>query len=140
MVDYPLRFETESFAQKGDKTWVSATGDKEIELTVPEEFGGEEGTPSPESLYCMSVENCLLATFKTIAERQDVEFDRIESRSEAVLSRDSEGRPEIKEADVNITVYGIEDEKAEEIREMTLKNCFIHRSVKTEIKTEFEFK
>lgn len=140
MVEYPIRFFSSSKTDSGANLWHAGSGNFETEVSYPEEFGGDDGYPSPENLFVMAVENCMVATFKKIAERRKLVFDHINSEAEAKLERNSEGRPVIKEAEVSITVTGVEDEsRAEEVKEAALKNCFIHRSVKTDIESEFDF-
>lgn len=141
MVDYPVKFSSDTKSDSGANHWHASSGNFETEVSYPEEFGGEEEHPSPESLFLMAVENCLVATFTKIAERQELVFEHIDSGAEAYLDRNEEGRPVIKEAEVSITVEGVEDrEKAEQVKEAALRNCFIHRSVKTEITSDFEFR
>jgi len=140
MVDYPIKFSSSSKSDSGANHWHASSGTFETELSFPEEFGGQEPYLSPETLFTMSIENCLVATFIKIAERRNLVFDHIDSEAEATLDRNSEGRPLIKEAEVEITVKGVEDKrKAKQVEEETLKNCFIHRSAKTEIESVFRF-
>ena len=141
MVDYPVRFSSRSDAKNSEETWHLKTDEGlETDMSVPEEFGGDSENPSPEDLFSASLQTCMIATFKTIAERKNLEYKRIESRAEVTLDRGKDSRPVMKEAEINLEVIGVNDrEKAEKVAEATEKNCFIHNSVKTDVRTSFEF-
>ncbi|MFB6209744.1 MAG: OsmC family protein [Candidatus Nanohaloarchaea archaeon] len=140
MVKYPLEFESETKATEEEKRWETRLSDEELDVSVPEEFGGEETAASPEQIFVAALENCVVATFKTIAERKQLKFDSIESESNAVLDRAEDSRPMIEEAQIVVKVSGVENEdKADQVRQAAIKNCFIHRSVKTDIEEEFRW-
>ncbi|MFB6209740.1 MAG: OsmC family protein [Candidatus Nanohaloarchaea archaeon] len=140
MVDYPLEFFSATEASKGEDSWEAGISDQSLDVSVPEEFGGVDSLATPEDLFLSSIENCIVATFKTIAERKNLEFETIESSSRAVLDRGKDSRPIVDKAEVDVVLKGIADEeKAEEVREAAMKNCFIHRSVKTEIEESFSW-
>ncbi|MFB6245651.1 MAG: OsmC family protein [Candidatus Nanohaloarchaea archaeon] len=135
MVEYPVIFETSSEVESGEEEWDSSLG----AVSKPEEFGGTDA-PSPERLFAASLENCVLATFATIAGRKGLEFDSADSESRTVLDRRDDGRPAITEASIDVTVRGVGDESAaREIARQSEKNCFIHRSVKTDVDVSFKF-
>ena len=141
MVDYPVEFSSSSEAEKGEEEWNLETGEGlETDMTVPEEFGGDSENPSPEDLFSASLQTCMIATFKTIAERKNLGYDRISSEASVNLDRGDDSRPVMKEAEINLEVKGVEDQKkAEKVAQATEKNCFIHNSVKTDVRTSFEF-
>jgi organic hydroperoxide reductase OsmC/OhrA len=140
MVDYPVEFNSESQAEKKDEDWHLETDEGlETDMTVPEEFGGDSNNPSPEDLFSASLQTCMIATFKTIAERKDLDYQRIESEASVNLDRGEDSRPVMKKADINLGVKGIDEkEKAEKVAQATEKNCFIHNSVKTDVRISFE--
>ena len=142
MVDYPVRFNSRSDAEKGEKKWNLETDEGlETDMTVPEEFGGDSENPSPEDLFSASLQTCMIATFKTIAERKNLDYDRISSEATINLDRGEDSRPVMKEAEIDLEVQGVEDQgKAEKVAQATEKNCFIHNSVKTDVRTNFEFR
>ena len=141
MVDYPLNFKAESEAEKEEKKWRLETGEGlETEMSTPEKFGGSSSNPSPEDLFNASLNTCILATFKITAERKNLEYETLEVNSDTSLARNDDGRPVMKTADIEVTVHGSTDsELAKEVADITEKNCFIHNSVKTNVKTEFRF-
>ena len=142
MVDYPVEFSSSSDAEKGEEKWRLETDEGlETDMTVPEEFGGDSENPSPEDLFSASLQTCMIATFKTIAERKNLSYDRISSEASVNLDRGEDSRPVMKEAEIDLEVTGIEDQgKAESVAQATEKNCFIHNSVKTDVRTNFEFR
>ena len=142
MVDYPVEFSSESEVKKEDEKWSLETDEGlETEMSVPEDFGGDEKNPSPEDLFSASLQTCMIATFKTIAERKDLEYREIESEARLKLDRGEDSRPVMKEGEINVVVKGVQDtEKAEKVAQAAEKNCFIHNSVKTDVRTSFEFR
>ena len=141
MVEYPIKFGSKAEAGKDEDGWRLETDEGlETEMTVPEEFGGSDRKPSPEDLFTASIQTCVIATFKSIAERKGLEYERIETEIKASLDRGDDSRPLIKEADIAVEVSGVKDrEKASEIASATDRNCFIHKSVKTDISTDYSF-
>lgn len=143
MVEYPVKFEATAEESSEEEEWeVSTTEGMETRMTTPEEFGGDSENPSPEDLFTASLTSCVLATFRITAERKGLEYERIEVNCEAALDRgEKEGRPVMKEADLEIRVEGVSDmDLAEQIGKISERNCFIHNSVNTDVNTSFEFR
>lgn len=141
MVNYPITFTSNSEASSEDHKWSLETGEGlKTSMSVPEDFGGDEKHPSPEDLFSASIQTCMLATFKTVAERKGLTYERIEVEAEINLDRGEDSRPVMKDGKIEVSVTGVENtEKAEKVAEAAEKNCFIHNSVKTDVKTEFKF-
>ncbi len=109
-------------------------------MSVPEEFDGTDDVPSPEDLFNASIMTCVIATFKSIADRKGLKYSSISAEAEGVLGRGENTRPIIKEVEITVEVNDVEDrDKAEGVASATRKNCFIHNSVKTEVTTSFKF-
>lgn len=141
MVEYPISFSSESHAEGKEKSWTLKTDEGlQTQMTVPTEFGGDNKNPSPEDLFSASLQTCLIATFKSIAERKNLNYREIICEANLELDRGEDSRPVMKKGEIELEVEGIEDiEKAEKVSKATEKNCFIHNSVKTDLKIEFEF-
>jgi uncharacterized OsmC-like protein len=141
MVDYPIEVSATAEAEKSGDGWHLNTDENlKTDMSLPEEFGGSSETPSPEDLFNASVMSCVIATFKSIAERQDLDYESIKTEAESVLDRGKDTRPVITESSIEVTVRGVnEDEKAERAVSATRKNCFIHNSVKTDVQIDFSF-
>lgn len=142
MASYPVEFNSESQAERKDEVWYLETDEGlKTEMSVPEEFGGDDENPSPEDLFSASLQTCMIATFKTIAERKNLEYKEIESEARLKLDRGEDSRPVMKEGEINVVVKEVQDtEKAEKVAQAAEKNCFIHNSVKTDVRTSFEFR
>jgi len=142
MVDYPVTFESSSETEKSQDDWSLETNEGlETRMSVPEEFGGEKEKPSPEDLFSASLQSCLLATFKTIAERIHLDYQKIEAEAKVSLDRGEDSRPVMKQAEINLKITEVADTgKAAEVAESAEKNCFIHNSVNTDVETNFEFR
>ena len=141
MVDYPVRFQAE-VSDEGNHTWGLETEENlERDMSVPEEFGGDSDNPSPEDLFNASLASCILATFKVTAERKGLKYEEISSECVTELDRGEDGRPIMKKAEITVKVKRSSDQElAEEVAEISEKNCFIHNSVKTDVNTNFEFR
>ncbi len=142
MVNYPVNFQSKSNAYDGEEKWSLETGEGlQTDMSVPEEFGGDDENPSPEDLFSASIQTCMLGTFKTVAERKELNYERIEVEAEINLDRGENSRPVMKDGKIDIIVTGVENTgKAEKVAEAAEKNCFIHNSVKTDLETSFSFK
>lgn len=107
-------------------------------MSIPKEFEGPGGTYSPEDLYALSLMNCYLATFKYIAEKSRLQYQRIDG--EAVLSVEKADRPSLWMAGIKIGIKltGCPNrERALTMLEKTKAQCMIINSVNT--KVEFDF-
>lgn len=140
MVKYPVNFEAEVEYSGGENWNLETEEGLETAMSVPEEFGGDAEKPSPEDLFNASLASCILATFKVTAQRKELQYDKINSNCSTSLDRGKEGRPIMKEAEIKVSVEGVSDQElAEKVGKISEKNCFIHNSVKTDVRTEFEF-
>jgi organic hydroperoxide reductase OsmC/OhrA len=57
----------------------------ELRVVAPPEFKGEPGLWTPEDLFVVSVESCLMLTFAGIAEKRGLRVVRYESSAEGLL-------------------------------------------------------
>lgn len=140
MVKYPIEFKAKVL-DDGSNQWSLETEEGlKTEMSVPDEFGGDAENPSPEDLFNSSLASCILATFRVTAQRKGLKYERITSKCSTNLDRNDEGRPVMKQAEITVSVEGVSDnDLAEKIGEISKRNCFIHNSVKTNVKTEFKF-
>ncbi len=142
MVEYPLKFRASAVADPVEDSWTTAADSGErIEVSPPTDFEGSGDEVSPEELFALSIVNCIVSTYNGIAGRKGLSFDGIAADIELVLDRSGdEGRPMMTRAEVDVHVEGVDDvERGEEIAEITDRNCFVSRSVKTEIETDYSF-
>jgi organic hydroperoxide reductase OsmC/OhrA len=142
MVEYPIKFQSESETEKNSEKWSLKTGEGlETDMSAPEEFGGSDSLPSPEDLFSASIQTCMIATLEKIAERKNLAYSSIETEGEVSLARGEDTRPVMKNAKVDVTLKGVKDKsKARKVASAAEKNCFIHNSIKTDIQTHFKFR
>lgn len=142
MVDYPVTFTGTAVAEAGEEVWTAAGEQGEpIAVSGAEAFGGSEQGVSPEELFALSIANCLVSTFRAVADRKDLAHEAVTADVEATLDRaGDEGRPEITRAALSIAVEGVDDaDLAGEVAEITDRTCFVSRSVTTEVATDWTF-
>lgn len=110
-------------------------------MSTAEEFGGDDKNPSLEDLFSASLQSCTIATFKTNSGRKDLKYKSIKSEARIILDSGDDSTPVMKKGDIDLVVEGIRDkEKAKKVASAAEKNCFIYNSVKTDVRTSFEFK
>jgi len=82
---------------------VAFPSDHRIEVSLPLEFGGVEGLPSPEDLFVAAANACVLTTTLAVAERRNVRLRSYASEAEGVLERLGDGR-EVTRIDIKVRV------------------------------------
>jgi len=99
---------------------VSARRNPELTVATPPEFGGPDGTWSPEELLVASVGSCLLSTFLYFAHRFRLAFGAYTSTSTGTIEKTSEGL-RFTGIDVSIAVTVSGDEAVERASSLRLK-------------------
>lgn len=113
-----------------------------IELSAPVEFGGKKGVWAPEDLLVASVNACIMTTFSYYAEKRGLDFVSYESSAEGIIEL-VEMQYLFSEITIKpkIIVKSKEDiEVAENLIEISKKNCFISNSLKSKVILEQEVK
>ena len=138
MIQYPLVFCTQASAHCGiGSTWKVRSSDYEVEVCVPTEFEGPGGVLSPEDLFAQALTNCFMATFKVLAEKSGVTFDRIDVSGRLIVDRDEQKRPMMKSFHFVIGLNRPSDAaKASRLIEKAMQGGFILNSVKTTLSHE----
>jgi peroxiredoxin-like protein len=106
-----------------------------IELSTPAEFGGKDGTWTPEDLLVASVNACLMTTFSYYAEKRGFKFVSYESFAEGIIElfemKYSFSKITIKP---KIIVNSKDDiEIVEDLLKISEDNCFISNSLKAKV-------
>jgi organic hydroperoxide reductase OsmC/OhrA len=135
-------FAVESIGQSGiNATWINRLQDKPCEdllMSIPPEFEGPGGTYSPEDLYALSLMNCYLATFKYIAEKSKLKYEKIKGEALLRVAKGNEKSLWMEKVEITITLTGCETkDRAQALLEKTKSHCMIINSVKTE--ADFNF-
>lgn len=137
MLEYPITLEMTAALEQDRIEWFTASENGSLEVGIPPQFGGDSEELSPEELYGLSLLNCYLATFKTLAGQGSFTYQQVDVDGEIVVDRDDDGKPWMSEMHLDVTVTDPEPEdQLDDLHEQTLENCFIHRSVRTEIVTD----
>jgi len=113
----------------------------ELRIVAPPEFKGEAGLWTPEDLFVVSVESCLMLTFVGIAEKRGLRVIRYESSAEGLLEWLAGSyqftrivvRPRITVSDPASIVA------AREIVDRAHQTCLVANSIRTSIVIEPEF-
>jgi organic hydroperoxide reductase OsmC/OhrA len=136
-------FETSLELDGGEKGKISGEEGPQIEVASPPEFKGPGRTWTPEELFLASVNSCIMTTFLYHGLRLGVHSFRYWSKAVGKVSATDglNGGLQFKEIHVypRIAVY---DEniltKARNAIQLASESCLISRSVKTEIKVDWE--
>jgi len=110
-----------------------------LELSPPQDFGGEPGRWAPEQLLLAAAESCTLFTFLAEAARQNLELVSWESSAEGTVGRGQDGRFEFTHVVVRPVLEVKTDEDAEVARALLQtvgRRCFIGSSLKAEPRIE----
>jgi len=138
MQDYPHYYKAGATAKPDGEVQVTSPGLDDISTTSPPEFGGPEGTWSPETLLVASIADCFNLTFRAIARASKFEWFELEC--------DAEGRLEKFNSITRFTFFklkaklrvpeGTINAKAERLLQMAENSCLITNSLAADIHLE----
>lgn len=145
MSTLPKVFSVQSIGSSGVKEkWINQLDGRvclPIEMNIPIEFEGPGGTYSPEDLYALALSNCYLATFKFIAEKSKLHYEKIEARAKLYVDKGEEKAPWMQKIELLIILFGAtQPDRALSMLEKTKAHCMILNSVKTKVMYEFQVK
>ena len=120
-----------------DHTWEFPNG-RTVEASAAPAFQGDEARVDPEEAFVAALASCHMLTFLAIASRARLPVRSYRDNAEGELSSDGGGlsmkrvtlRPQV---DFSVEVPA---EKIEEMHRLAHQNCFLARSVKSEILIE----
>lgn len=140
MQDYPHIYKAGAAAKTEGEVQVTSPGLADISTTSPPEFGGPEGTWSPETLLVASVADCFNLTFRSIARSSRFEWLELECRAEGKLEKfNSITRFTAFYLKARLLVpEGTSKSKAERLLHMAEKNCLITNSMVSEVQLDTE--
>ncbi len=132
-----------SFRYKAKTTWdsgrrgvLSAADKPDIVVGSPPEFKGRPDNWSPEELLIASVNTCIMLTFLTLIQGQDLTLAGYDSEVEGLLEN-VDGKYLVTEVTVRprIAVSGeAEVARARELIESAETRCFMSNSVKAKVR------
>jgi peroxiredoxin-like protein len=109
-----------------------------LEVASPPEFNGHEHTWTPEHLFVASLNSCYMATFIAMAEASKLDVVSFTSSAIGKLEKVERGfrLTEIVLKPKLVIRFEYDAERAQRILEKAETNCFISRSILTEVKLE----
>jgi organic hydroperoxide reductase OsmC/OhrA len=135
MQKFPHIYQAEAVAGPEGTVDMMSPGLQTIQTTSPPEFGGPEGTWSPETLLVASVADCFILTFRAIARASKLEWIDLDVETEGKL-----------EKDVKLTRFtafhiraklripeDVREEKARLLLEKSEVNCLITNSMNSKV-------
>jgi organic hydroperoxide reductase OsmC/OhrA len=141
MIHYPMEFTVQIESASGIQTVWNASVPQlpSLKVAIPPEFEGPGGGFSPEDFFILATANCFAATFKVMAEKSNLNFEKLHIAGVSTVDRDSAGRPWIQKLFFKVKVTGSSDrERMERILNKASQSCIILHSVKSELGFEFE--
>jgi organic hydroperoxide reductase OsmC/OhrA len=138
MIQYPIPFETRILTSSGTTTaWQACSSSLEIDCAIPPEFEGPGGGFSPEDLFAQALTNCFVATFKLMAEKSRLNYEKLEAHGKLSVDLDESKRPCMKDFMLNIRISSPSDaDRATRLVKKAMESGFILNSVKTNISYE----
>lgn len=134
MQHYPHHYQAAGRATADSSVTVSSPGLPDLDTMPPPEFGGPEGSWSPETLLVASVADCFILTFRAIARASSLEWTSLACEAQGTLER-VDGVTRFTRFDLVATLEvpaGTESEKAERILHKSESVCLITASLKTD--------
>ena len=138
MQEYPHIYK--AGAAGGPEGEVTVTSPKlfSFQTTSPPEFGGPEGTWSPETLLVASVADCFILTFRAIARASRLEWYDLQCEAEGKLQK-VDRLSQFTDFHLRATLKVPADtrrEKAERLLHKAEAGCLITNSLKADIHLE----
>lgn len=134
MQHYPHHYRAAGRATTDSSVTVSSPGLPDLDTTPPPEFGGPEGTWSPETLLVASVADCFILTFRAIARASSLAWTSLACEAQGTLER-VDGVTRFTRFDLVATLEvpaGTDVEKADRILHKSESACLITASLKTD--------
>ncbi len=131
----PLTFSAQSVTTSDVlAAWTSKASGMSVTTDIPKEFAGLGQGFSPEDYYTLALQNCYIATFKVIADKSKLQYEKLEVNVTIVLDKNDEQIMVMKKAIFDVNLHGAANlERANRLLEKTTKSCMILNSVKTEL-------
>lgn len=131
MHPYPHVYEAAAEGGAADVVPVTSPGLPPIATTPPPQFGGPEGTWSPETMLCASVADCLILTFRAIARASKFEWHHLSCRVEGTLEK-GEGGLRFTRFVSHVTLHvpaGTDEARARLLLEKSEHGCLVANSL-----------
>ncbi|MBN2578051.1 MAG: OsmC family protein [Pirellulales bacterium] len=135
-------FQTKTEWRHARECRVSARDNPDLTVATPPEFGGPEGTWSPEELLVASVESCLLSTFLYFVHRFGLALESYSSTSTGAMEKTSQGL-RFTGIDVSISVVVADRDVVQKAASLRLKEklekfCPVSASLNCPVRIVFD--
>jgi len=134
-MDCPIEFSVSSSSTSGINTiWDAKFEKSSFKCAIPPCFEGPGNGASPEDLYALSLLNCFIATFKVIAEKSRLNYEKIEGKAKLVVDQDSNGNPWMANIILDYILFSPDNRsRAERILKKVETQSMVINSVKSKV-------
>ncbi|WP_306368027.1 organic hydroperoxide resistance protein [Nocardiopsis sp. CC223A] len=123
--------------RKGHGT--TADGRLDVELSVPKGMGGDDGPgTNPEQLFAVGYAACFHGALKAVARKDKTNVDGSTIESHVSLGKSDEGLD--LEVELDVTIPGVDQAKAEELVEAAHQMCPYSRATRGNIEVKLSAK
>jgi organic hydroperoxide reductase OsmC/OhrA len=133
MIHYPIKFEAESISLGKEKVFRGQEKNfPAIVSSIPCELEGPGEGYSPEGLFALSIQSCMIAYFKYLCEKHHETYEKLTSKIIATLNRDTTlNQTLVTHVEIDIRISGSSDvEKCKKLLALAINNCPISNSIK----------
>lgn len=135
MLIQPYRLKTKLIYEHPGRNWNISSGstDNMIDLALSEKVGGPGQLPNTEEIFVSAISSHILEQFTQLAEKNKLQYEKIEINTEIIIEPDKNGRAEMKKINFQFTIFHTSHrEKAELLAQQAKKESSIYQAVKFE--------
>ena len=135
MQNFPHEYTITTQGKATDSIIAQSRNLEPLHIAEPEEFDGTGSYWSPEQLFVATVANCLILTFRAIANASNFSFSNIECHATGVLDRVDKQNVFTKvNIDVNLQLESEEDmSRGQRLLEKAENQCLIKNSITAKV-------
>lgn len=137
MYELPATFSADASDSQENDTW-NTSSTKEFRVGIPPVFGGSQDITSPEDFFALSIVNCYVATFRTVASRSDFTYQNISATCELVVDK-HQGQLKITEIRLDVTIETEDTQRVKHIAQVAEKHCIIHNAIAEHIELSVHY-
>ncbi|SDK27924.1 OsmC family protein [Microbulbifer yueqingensis] len=138
MQEFPHHYRVAARADQEGDVEVTAEGLDTIATAPPRQFDGPGDRWSPEDLLVAAVADCLVLTFRAIAQHGDLDWQHLECTVDGTLEK-ADGVPRFTAFEVRADLVipeGEDREKAQRLLEKAESHCLVTASLSGEVTLE----
>lgn len=135
----PFTIETKTSNNINDSWSIEASGHT-VNCSIPPEFSGPGGAPSPEDLFVSALVSCFVGTFKVYCHNSKVQFTNLKVKAQLSVDLNQDKKTVMKSCHMQIEILGASNpDRLLMLTKKTFASGFILNSVSTEITYEIRF-